>query len=1010
MKKLKFLMLALLVSYSSISWAQSEITGVVVDDQNVPLPGANVVVKGTTNGVVSDFDGNFTISVGSGLNTLEVSYIGYMTKEVILDGSSNYSIQLEPSSTGLDEVVVVGYGTQKKSDLTGAIGSVSSENFNKGVAVSPQRLLQGKIAGVNVTSSSGEPGAAQNVTIRGPGSIRSGNGPLYVVDGVPLGGNATTPSGPDMGFGGQAPQDPLNFINPNDIQSIDVLKDASAAAIYGSRGSNGVIIITTKTGKRGKSKVEYNTELGISNVAHKIDVLTADEFRAFQRSGGGTPNYIESETVNTDWQDQIFRTAFSQNHRLSLSNASENSNYFASISYIDQEGVIKDSGLKRYTGRVNLGQNVWEDKLKIKFNLTASQVRSDGVPIGDRPSADGDLITNALIMNPTMPPYNADGSIFDKAGVINPMALLDIYTDFTTSTRILGNVDATLNIIKGLDYRINLGVDNAVSNRSSQISRHDYVGIQESPEGRLTISNGESRSFLVDNILTYDFSVKEHKITAMAGFSYQNFFNRGYSFGVRNFSTDEIEAYYNPIIGGQIDNEDRPRGSAAKDELQSFFGRLNYAYSNKYLLTATLRHDGSSRFGQNNKYATFPSFSAAWRLNNEDFLSSWKGLSNLKLRAGWGQTGNQELPSKQTLASVVSSTESGTGYPVQGDNIQPGIRFVRNENPDLKWEVVTQTNLGLDFGFFQGNLYGSIDVFNKTTTDALLQVNVVDPLESAGGATLWKNLKGTEIVNKGLELALAYGSSKGDFTYDIGANATFLNNVIHNLSGLYLSGGLNGPGLTGETALAYIDEESIGSFYLPEFLGLDQNGQSLYQGADGTEKFGSAITSDDYKVVGSAIPNFTYNFFLNMQYRKFDFSMSFNGISGSMLYNNTANAYFRRGFLAGGNNVGKKLLDDFPNESNNNIDKPSSRYLEKGDFLRLNNASLGYSLDVSNLKFLDKLRLYVTGQNLFVITDYSGYDPEVNTDKNVGGRLSYGIDMSSYPKARTFILGVNVSF
>jgi iron complex outermembrane receptor protein len=428
------------------------------------------------------------------------------------------------------------------------------------------------------------------------------------------------------------------------------------------------------------------------------------------------------------------------------------------------------------------------------------------------------------------------------------------------------------------------------------------------------------------------------------------------------------------------------------------------------MLTATLRFDGSSRFGENNKYGTFPSVSGGWRISEEGFLSGFDALHNLKLRVGWGQTGNQEVPSKQTLASVYSGTGSGTGYALTNGTLTPGIVFSRNANPDLKWEVVTQTNVGLDFGFWGGKLYGSIDYFNKVTTDPLLEVNVTDPLETGGGTKTWKNLKDTKITNKGFEIELGYQGKVGEIGYSVGANASTLKNKIKNLQGIYYAGSLQGPGMTSDNVLVYMDGESIGSFYLPEFKRIDSNGLSVYAGADGTEKYASEITTDDYKIVGSALPDYTYSFFGSLDYKNFDFSFNFNGVSGNKLYNNTSNAYFRRPFLDGGNNVAKKLLDDYPGESATNSDKPSTRYLEDGSFLRLNNVTLGYNYNKFKSQYISNIRLYVTGQNLFVLTDYSGYDPEVNTNKSSSGLTSYGIDLSSYPKARTFLFGINVSF
>lgn len=993
----------------SVSSQQKSVSGIVTDSNNQPLPGVTVIVKGTTIGTVTNDQGKYSITRVSDNSSLQFSFIGMKTQEVMVAGENAINIIMTEEAIGLDEVVAIGYGTQKKNDLTGAISTVEQDRFNKGIMISPEQLLQGKVSGVNITSSSGEPGAAQSITIRGPGSIRSGNSPLYVIDGLPLSNDAVSPGGANMGFGSQTSKNPMNFINPNDIESIDVLKDASSAAIYGARGSNGVILITTKSGKEGKSKVDYSSELSISGIARKIELLSVDEFKNYMTSHGKT-QYIE--TGNTDWQDEIFRTSFAHNHKISLSNGTKFSDYYASISYFEQDGIVNNSSMARYTGRVHASQTLWNEKLKINMNLTAGVIRDNGVPIGDNPDAEGNLISNALEINPTYPVKNADGTYFDKEGSYNPLALLDIYTDFTKTKRVLGNFDSSLQLIKGLTYKLNVGIDISTSNRNMQIKPHNYSGISISPTGRVNISNLETENLLLDNLITYDFEIKDHIFNSMGGYSYQRFNYRGYQFGSSNFSTDEIDAIYNPSIGSivSMNNGDWPTGWARIDELQSFFGRVNYSFNGKYLFTATLRFDGSSRFGDNYKYGTFPSISAGWRISEENFLSDLQFLNNLKLRAGWGQTGNQEVPSKQSLASVYSGTGTGVGYALSGNTISPGIVFVRNANPNLKWEVVVQKNIGIDFGFFQGKLLGSVDFFNKITTDALLQVTVTDPMESAGGSTTWKNLSDTEIKNYGWEFDLNYQNKVADLKYNFGLNASLLKNKIEGLQGIYYSGSLDGPGLTNERVLAYINGESIGSFYLPEFKGLDSNGVSVYTGADGTDKYASQVTSNDYKVVGSALPDIIYSLSGSFEYKIFDLTFNFNGVSGNEIYNNTSNAYFRRQLLNGGNNTAKKLLKDFPNESVTNSDKPSTRYLEDGSYLRLNNVTLGVNYNRFKTSYVKNLRLYLTGQNLFVITKYSGYDPEVNTNKSMNGLTSYGIDLSSYPKARTFLLGVNVTF
>ncbi len=985
------------------------ISGIVKDETNEPIPGVSVFLKNTTIGTITDINGKYNLDNIPEDGILVYSFVGMTTKEIKVNGQKEINIILKNDAIGLEEVVAVGYGTQKKSDLTGAVSTIKQDAFNKGVVASPEQLLQGKVAGVNITSTSGEPGAAQSISIRGPGSIRSGNGPLYVVDGIPLSNDAVSPSGADMGYGTQSSKNPMDFINPDDIASIDVLKDASAAAIYGARGSNGVIIITTKSGKEGKSKIDYSSQLSVSKIAHKIGLLSTKEFTEKQTEYGNT-DYIGN--YDTDWQDQIYRTSISQNHNISISNGTSKSNYYASFGYFDQEGIVKESSMKRLNARINATQKMWDDVLTIKANLTGSVIKDNAAPIGNDPDATGDLITSALTMNPTLPAYDEDGDIYDNASYVNPLALLDIYTDYTKTIRIIGNLSADLKLTKNLHYKINLGGDVSTATRNTQISPYSYQALTSYTNGRVYISSLENENTLIDNLLTYNFKLQQNDFKLMAGHSYQKYYTRSYGFGSSDFSTNEISAIYDPGIGSTVSDSDGdwPTGSAETNELQSFFGRLNYAYAGKYLMTATLRVDGSSRFGDNNKYGTFPSVSGAWRISEESFMSNADFIHNLKLRAGWGETGNQEVPSKQTLASVTSDTSSGTGYALDGTTSDAGVSYVRNANPDLKWEVVTQTNLGLDFGFFDGKISGTIDYFNKATTDALLEVTVTDPLETAGGSSTWTNLSDTKIINKGWEFSLTYENKIGKLNYSIGANASLLQNTIKNLDGIYYTGGLSGSGLSNYYVQAFQNNTSVGAFYIPKFIGLDSDGLSLYQAADGSEIHGDDVTTEDYVVTDSALPDVTYSFFVSLDYKNFDFALNFNGVEGNKIYNNTANALFKTTLLDGGNNVSKKLIEDYPNESTSNTDIPSTRYLENGSFLRLNNATLGYTIKNFKTKYISNARIFVTGQNLFCVTNYSGYDPEVNTNKNLSNRTSYGIDMSSYPKARTFVFGVNVSF
>ncbi|NME66897.1 SusC/RagA family TonB-linked outer membrane protein [Flammeovirga aprica] len=979
------------------------IEGQVIDQETKePLIGASVYIKNTTKGVVTDFNGNFRIKVQGQVTTLVCSFISYKKQEISIEGKNKITIALQLDSKALQEVVVVGYGTQEAKDVTGAVGMVKEEDFNQGMINSPEQLLQGKMAGVNVVASSGEPGAAMNIVIRGASSIRSGNSPLYVIDGMPLDNSDVSPEGADMGVGSSQAKNPLNFLNPNDIASINILKDASATAIYGARGSNGVILITTKKGKEGKGTLSYAGSAGLSTLSKRVDVLETPAFITatdrIAEENGTENNYIYDRNVNTDWQKEMTRTAKTQNHNLSFSGGKDQSSYLASINYFDQEGIMKQSQQIRFSGRINVTQNFFEDRLKLGANLTASQVEDSGIPRSNGAGSGGELITNMLKSNPTYPTHDENGELFVFPSGVNPYAFLELYQDYTKTNRIIGNFNAEIQLLKGLSYKLNTGVDNATSNRNLQIDPNNIEFF--SPDGRATILNVESENRLIENYFNYQLKTGRHNMKFLLGHSYQRFYRRTYGFTVNNLTTTEVDAINNPSIGSDLTSTP-PTGSAQVNELQSFFGRVNYTFNEKYIFTASLRADGSSKFGDNNKYGIFPSFAAAWRLSEEPFIQNLGVFSNLKLRASWGQTGNQEIPNKITQASY--STSVSNGYWLnEGGEITNGITLARTANPDIKWEVNTQANIGVDFELFQGKLYGTFDYFNKKTTDLLLKMTSQDPSPSP---YVWKNVDGT-ITNKGFEFSLGgHVITRGNFNWNVDANVTRIQNEINKLPLTLIStGSLSGPGLSGAQVNAYANGQPIGAFYLLEHLGFDEEGKNIFNDVDGD----GTITNNDRVFAGSALPNYTLGLTNNLSYKNVDLSFSLNGSIGNKVYNNTANAYFSIPSLTNGNNITNAIAST--NESSQNVPQPSTYYLEDANFLRLNYLTIGYKFNTSKWNNVSNLRIYATGQNLLTITNYSGFDPEVNTDKSSDGNLSYGIDYANYPRARTFILGVNVSF
>ena len=973
------------------AFLQERIKGKVTDESGMPLPGASVLEAGTSNSVATDIDGNFEITVAKG-KTIQIMYMGYKTQTIIVDGSP-INVTLLPDASELNEVLVVGYGKQSKKDVTGSVTQINESQFRQGVNISTDQLLQGKIAGVRITPTSGEPGAGINVNIRGVGSIRSGSTPLFVVDGVPLANDDVSPTGANVGFGASAAKNPLNFLNTSDIESITVLKDASAAAIYGARGSNGVVIVTTKKGAKGNASFTVDSYLGFSDVMQKLDVLNADEYR------GAIKDPAFDHGGNTDWQDVIFRTAVTKNNSFSFSKGTDTGNYFVSLAQMDQEGIVNQSNFKRTSGRINASESFLDNKrLKLKVNLTASETKDNGVPTSDDGGSDGQLIIHTLMANPTRPVFDETGEYtnFNMNAHYNPAYLLSIYEDETRTTRILGNLETSFRIIDGLEYKLNLGVDRSVAERNTTI----YPNLTDrNPRGRYVQGNLESKNSLVEHYLTYDFLANKHKFDAMAGFSYQKFERSGTSFIIDQIADRDsgINPANNPGFAGV---QSGVSGYAQVNELQSYFGRVNYAFNGKYLVTASIRADGSTRFGENNKYGYFPSAALGWNISQENFLAGSTVINNLKLRGSWGQTGNQEVQNKITQASY--SLTAGDGYYLYDDlGLVNGITVNRTPNPDLKWEVVTQYNVGLDFNLWGDKLYGTLDYFNKTTTDAILQIPS-QPLSPT--PTVWVNINDGKIINRGFEFML--GSKiieTEDFSWNVDVNGATLKNEVKDLPvSEILSGTISGPGQSGVLANIYKSGYAAGSFYLLEHTGFDDEGANVYKDQNGD----GVIDNSDRTIIEGAIPKFTYGLNSSMRYKAFDFSFSIIGQTGGYLLNNTGLNALNINNLASDRNT----MSDYYNSGANQANAPqvSTLYLEKSDFIRLNSARVGYTFKHPGVSWLQSLNLYVTGQNLLTITDYSGFDPLINSPKSSGGNQSIGIDYSSYPTSRTFLLGATL--
>lgn len=971
------------------------IQGKVTDGSGEPLVGATVTVKNATVGTITNLDGSFTLSVPDDAESLIISYIGFKTQEIAIGGRSTFDVSLQEDVSSLSEVVVVAYGVQKKSDVTGAISSVKSEAFNQGVVTNPGQLLQGKVAGVNITNTSGEPGAAQNIIIRGVGSLRSGTTPLFVVDGFLL----------DNISAGMS-SNPLNFLNPSDIASMEVLKDASAAALYGTRASNGVVVITTKKGRAGKTQISLSATTAWSSIANKMEVFSADEFRTRVNSIGGV---LDDRGGNTDWQDVLTQRAFSQDYNLSLSGGgSDRFSYYTSLGVQQQEGILKNSKLERYSGKLNMNQVALDGRVKVDYNLSAS--RTENL----RPDISA-TINDMLDLNPTYSPETDGVPTFLPNDRINPLLRNQLYSDEAFNNRILARISPSVEIIDGLVYKLNGGVDYSnttryLQNRPITLSQYDQVGT-------LRTVTTENTNRLIENTLSYKFDLGKHAATFLGGHSYQKFFESTRALDQSGFDDSPIEPRYRDYQSSEavITTVD---AYAVENELQSYFGRMDYSYDGKYLLTATMRADGSSKFGKNNRYGYFPSFAVGWNVAKERFFSN-SAFDNLKLRVSWGQTGNQEIPAKITQESFTEGKGqtrplSQLTYPLEDDqttidDYPVGISFTRFANPDIQWEVSTQTNVGFDFAFLDFRLSGTLDYFYKVSDNVLLEVTPPDPISPT--STFWTNVPEMEIRNAGIELSLDYSNKPGAaFQWNIGGNLSYMNNEIANSPYRVLTtGAAQGGGQTGATINGYLNDEPVGTFYTLIFDGIGENGQSQYVDFD----LDNEITDDDRRVAGTALPNFLYAFYANLKYHAFDLSLNFNGVSGNEIYNHNRMEFFNRGRLSTSNNT-TAFATEFADESNTNSNTVSSRYLEDGSFLRLNNVALGYTLTPDRLGWsgnsFTSFRLFVTGQNLFVITDYSGFDPEVNTGVNQAGIQTFGIDRLTYPAARTFMLGLNATF
>ncbi len=996
--------------------AQS-VTGTVFDVDGLPLTGATIQEVGTTNGTLTDIDGTFTLDVTTESPTIRVSYLGYLSQDVPLNGRDRLTLTLDEDQQTLDEVVVIGYGTQTKNNVSGALSTIGSEGIEGRPVASFQSALQGQVAGLQITSNSGAPGGASNVTIRGTGSITGGSSPLYVVDGVII----QTGSG--------IAGDPFATINPSDIASVTVLKDASAAAIYGARAANGVIIITTKRGKIGKPQISFNAYAGTQQVTNKLDLLNAEQYRTVRNTvaenSGEAPitNLLPGTALaaDTDWQDAIFQSGVIQNYELNASGGSENFSYYASVGHYDEEGTIVGTGLQRTNLRINTDTRLGRFKFGNSLTVSRTQTEQEYTGLGNS------ILAWTLLSPPTVPIYNSDnlggfqGSTNDDGDprILNPLAAQTLVERGGTSNRILGNVFAEYELIDGLNFRVNAGADQS-SFRNRTFAPFFDLGTGEAvvtlEEGAQVAENlGENISLLLETTLNFQRNFNGHSLDLLGGYTVQNTEVSGIN--LRTVGQNISPGL--PVISGSAIMPSPAGGFEQGVRTVSYIGRLMYDYQDRYLATFNFRRDGSSIFTAENYFDNFYSGSVGWVVSNEAFMADGP-FSTLKLRGSYGFLGNDQINASATLALLNSNARYILGVN-QGiaPSLAPGGLVA---NPNLVWEKQRQLDIGVDLGFLDDRLAFSFDYFVKTSDDLLLSF----PLPSATG---FNNifLNAAEVENRGVEMSLQYGNRLGEMTYSFNANLTLLDNEVIGLTEGLES--IDRNGTNNFTARNRIQPgQSLFAFYGYQTDGIYQSQAEIDGGptplggtAPGDLRFvdvnnDGAITEDDRTFIGDANQDVQYGFGLQLGYAGIDFSLQFQGVSGNQVWNDTkylTQSYFRV------SNLSTEVLDAWsptnpsttqpravsPNIANNDIG--SDFFVEDGAYLRLKNLQLGYTLSdnvIGGLSALSRARIYLAAQNLLTFTNYSGYDPEIGSN---GG---FGFDNVGYPQSRRVTLGIQLGF
>ena len=991
---------------ASTALAQDKrITGRVTSrEDGLPLPGVSVKVTGTKTGTQTDASGNFSISVPVGSKSIEVSYIGFLSQIISIGNKTVINVSLENDAKQLSEVVVVGYGEQSKALITGSQVSIGAQEIKDAPLLSTEQALQGRAAGVQVTQASGTPGGGISVRIRGLSSLSGSNQPLYVVDGIPI----NTGSYTQLGAGGQLTNS-LSDINPNDIESLEVLKDAAAAAIYGSRAANGVVLITTKRGKNETTQINFNSYYGTQSPRKKIPTLTGPEYITFlneelkNRFGldasafGLDPNPANAKT--TVWQDEIFQTAPQQNYDLSLRGGSDKTKFYVSGNYFNQDGIVIGSNYKRYSGKVNLDNQV-SDKFKVGVSSYFSSSKSD------RTNNDNNIygvVSAAILLAPTIPVRNADGTYGKDplSSIDNPVASALEPTFYATNTRLLANTFGEYTIIPSLKFKTTFGIDYLTSKDRRFYPTTTNVGA--GANGSDAEGQNQEINFINENILTFNKTFGDHSLTVLGGITFQKSNFESLFGSATGFPGNDIKR----LSAGAVKTDASSSGTSYG--LVSYLSRLNYSYKNKYIVSGSVRIDGSSRFGANKRYGTFPAGSVAWRVTEENFMKNLKSVSNLKLRASYGITGNQEIGNFTSLALVAG----GANY-LQS----PGLSPNQLGNPDLTWENATTLDFGLDLGLFKDRLNFTADYYDKKT-DKLLQNRPL--VGSSGFLSISKNLGSMD--NKGLELALNGDIVRNkNLTWNLGANISIVKNKITKLEGAPFGAGFASWVQEGESVGSFRGYRVVGIFQsdaevaaAPKQSNATRAGDIQFADLNGD----GVITSADQEIIGQGLPKYYGGITTTLNYKGFDFSAFAQYIGGNSIYNNT------RAFAEGMNSIFGQyatILNRWtPTNTNTNLPRAvfgdpntnrrtSTRFLEDGSYLRMKNISLGYSFNkalVSKLK-VRSLRLYVASQNLFTITKYSGFDPEVSTFSDTN--LAPGTDFLTFPQGKTYTFGINLGF